>query len=121
MENYFTEKSLEIKIQETSDTLRLNWIGEADADAKDSETKLFLYRMKDHAVSKNTKLILDFSGLEYMNTSFIGMIANFVLAVSKDGGFVELILDTKVRWQEFSTRAFEKLFSRIENISIVCS
>lgn len=121
MEHQFAEKNLRIKIGETPDFLRLEWIGSADAHDTDTAIKQFLYELKDRAIEKGQKIVLDFRSLEYISTKYIAMVAKLVLSISEEKGKVEVLMDTKVNWQRFSHRAFSTLTSDDNNILIIDS
>lgn len=118
---HFLEKNLEIQIEKEHLSLRLRWLGAAEANEKSGAVRQFLYTMKEQAVADGKKIILDFSHLDYMNTSFIGMVTNFVLAISDEKAQVEVVMDTKVNWQRFSYRAFATIFSQTDNVSVLDS
>ncbi len=119
MEERIMVKNLELRLEESSQVLRLIWLGEADERYPGDVVRPFLYRAKDHAVSSCQRIVLDFSSLEFMNSSFIGTVTNLVTAISDEGVEVEIIFNTTISWQDLSNRAFSIIFSKKDNVTVV--
>lgn len=117
MNKIITENKLKIMSRETFIETRLTWQGETEGHASEA-VRTFLYNAKDQALSKNAKIVLDFTQLQFMNSAYIGTITNLVNSINTNNGKVHLIFDTGTTWQNLCVRALKIIFASQENVTI---
>ncbi|MCU0663369.1 MAG: hypothetical protein MUC50_13715 [Myxococcota bacterium] len=111
------DKNVKIQLVETSQEYQLVWRGMAEGHTSDA-VRLFLYQAKEQAAAQGAKIVMNLTLLEFMNSSFIGMVTNYVTSLSNDGAKVEIMFDTNIGWQELCRRAFSRIFASQENVTV---
>lgn len=113
----FTSHSLEIRVTENQDTIKLTWAGRS----VDREPGKFISPILLEIIKKSTdagkRVILDFSRLSYMNSSTITPIIKVLERAKKGRNKITVTYEKSLRWQEvnFSAlRIFETADQRVE-------
>ncbi len=78
MSNNLSIGNLEILLQTSPSHLRILWRGEADERNPAEVIRPFLDQGASSAVEQNRKIVIDLSALDFMNSSCIGLITNFI-------------------------------------------
>jgi anti-anti-sigma regulatory factor len=113
----FTNNSLEIKVTENEDSIKLTWSGKSI----DREPGKFISPILLDIIKRSTdagkRVILDFGKLAYMNSSTITPIIKVLERAKKGKNKITVTYEKSLRWQEvnFSAlRIFETADQRVE-------
>jgi len=113
----FTNNSLEIKVTENEDSIKLTWSGKSI----DREPGKFISPILLDIIKRSTdagkRVILDFCRLSYMNSSTITPIIKVLERAKKGKNKITVMYEKSLRWQEvnFSAlRIFETTDQRVE-------
>ncbi|MHB8875058.1 MAG: hypothetical protein ACYC8T_15340 [Myxococcaceae bacterium] len=113
----FVEKELSLELTESGGEVRLVWRGKSN----DREPGHFLMPILNGALERSQaglkRLALDFTGLEYMNSSTFAPIVKMLDEATRAGGQVQLEFSQDRRWQSLSfsaLKAFETSDGRIK-------
>ena len=113
----FVDKELSLELTESGAEVRLVWRGKSN----EREPGRFLMPVLRAAFGRSQAgkkpLALDFTSLEYMNSSTFAPLVKLLDEASRDGGRVQLEFSHGRRWQALSfsaLRAFETPDGRIK-------
>ncbi|MEW5853155.1 MAG: hypothetical protein AB2A00_30515 [Myxococcota bacterium] len=113
----FTEKTLQIEVEETTDTVHLRWTGRSN----EREPGRFLAPILDRALASaeasGKLLVLDFRALDYMNSSTFTPLVRLMESARTGLARVRMVYRSGLKWQQLSFSAmkvFETLDRRIE-------
>jgi anti-anti-sigma regulatory factor len=113
----FTNHSLEIKVIEHDDSIKLLWSGKSiDREPSKFITPILLDVIK-RSTDVGKRVILDFCKLAYMNSSTITPIIKVLERAKKGKNKITVIYEKSLRWQEVNFSAlkiFETTDQRIE-------
>jgi anti-anti-sigma regulatory factor len=113
----FTNNSLEIKVTENEDSIRLAWSGKSiDREPSKFITPVLLDIIK-RSTDAGKRIVLDFCKLVYMNSSTITPIIKVLERAQKGKNKITVMYEKSLRWQEvnFSAlRIFETADRRVE-------
>jgi anti-anti-sigma regulatory factor len=113
----FTNNSLEIKVTENEDSIRLAWSGKSiDREPGKFITPVLLDIIK-RSTDAGKRIILDFCKLAYMNSSTITPIIKVLERAQKGKNKITVMYERSLRWQEVNFSAlkiFETADRRVE-------
>ena len=113
----FTNHSLEIKVIENDDSIKLLWSGKSiDREPSKFITPILLDVIK-RSTDVGKRVVLDFCKLAYMNSSTITPIIKVLERAKKGKNKITVIYEKSLRWQEVNFSAlkiFETTDQRIE-------
>jgi anti-anti-sigma regulatory factor len=113
----FTNNSLEIKVTENEDSIRLAWSGKSiDREPGKFITPVLLDIIK-RSTDAGKRIILDFCKLTYMNSSTITPIIKVLERAQKGKNKITVMYEKSMRWQEVNFSAlkiFETADRRVE-------
>lgn len=113
----FTNNSLEIKISENEDSIKLTWSGKSTDREPGKFISPILLDMIKRSTDAEKRVILDFCRLTYMNSSTITPIIKVLERAKKGRNKITVMYEKTLRWQEvnFSAlRIFETADRRVE-------
>lgn len=112
-----TEKDLAIEVSESGEEVRLTWRGKSN----DREPGRYLMPMLANALTHSSqaqkRLALDFTGLDYMNSSTFAPIVKMLDEAARLHGRVVLEFSQSRKWQAMSfsaLKAFETPDGRVQ-------
>ena len=113
----FTNHSLEIKVIESDDSIKLLWSGKSiDREPSKFITPILLDIIK-RSTDVGKRVVLDFCKLAYMNSSTITPIIKVLERAKKGKNKITVIYEKSLRWQEVNFSAlkiFETADQRVE-------
>jgi hypothetical protein len=113
----FTNHSLEIKVIESDDSIKLLWSGKSiDREPSKFITPILLDIIK-RSTDVGKRVVLDFCKLAYMNSSTITPIIKILERAKKGKNKITVIYEKSLRWQEVNFSAlkiFETADQRVE-------
>ncbi len=118
MQDRLSLGNLEILLQHTSASLTILWRGEADERSPVTNVRPFLDKGSANASAEKLSIVIDLTELEFMNSSCIGLLTNFLKSLDIHDLEVEVVFDTNKTWQVLTRRCTEIVFSRRPNITI---
>jgi hypothetical protein len=113
----FTNHSLEIKVTEDEDSIKLAWSGKSIDREPGKFIGPILLDMIKRSTDAEKRVILDFCKLAYMNSSTITPIIKVLERAKKGKNKITVMYEKTLRWQEvnFSAlRIFETADLRVE-------
>ena len=113
----FTNNSLEIKVSENEDSIKLSWSGKSIDREPGKFISPILLDMIKRSTDGEKRVVLDFCGLSYMNSSTITPIIKVLERAKKGKNKITVMYEKTLRWQEvnFSAlRIFETADLRVE-------
>jgi anti-anti-sigma regulatory factor len=118
----FTNHSLEIKVIESDDSIKLLWSGKSiDREPSKFITPILLDIIK-RSTDVGKRVVLDFSKLAYMNSSTITPIIKVLERAKKGKNKITVSYEKSLRWQEVNFSAlkiFETPDQRVEIKGII--
>ena len=111
-----TSGSLEIKISKDSNRMVMTWLGQSDARNPSVDLNPYL----DNVVSglKNSELLVKFDDLEYMNSSTVPPIIQFLKKLNTSEIKTLITYDSKSKWQAASFKALETFSGMLKFITV---
>jgi hypothetical protein len=113
----FTNHSLEIKVIESDDSIKLLWSGKSiDREPSKFITPILLDIIK-RSTDVGKRVVLDFCKLAYMNSSTITPIIKVLERAKKGKNKITVNYEKSLRWQEVNFSAlkiFETADQRVE-------
>lgn len=116
MPETFTDKSLTLELDDGASEVRLVWRGKSN----DREPGRFLLPILQRALSAaaGKKLVLDFSSIEYMNSSTFTPLVKFLDEAQRKHAQVEVAYSQSRKWQALSFSALRAFSTQDGRISI---
>lgn len=98
-------------LDDTTGTIAIEGIFRLSTDQYEDMSK----QLHEVLAAKPASLTLDLTGLEFLNSSGINVIAKFVIAVRNDGAVKLAVKGSKsIPWQSKSLPNLQKLYSAID-------
>lgn len=113
----FEDGNLKITVTEESDKHTMMWIGQSDA--RDSAVIVNPYLDEFLNNFKGKELVLDFQNLDYMNSSSIAPIIQFIFKLNKKAIKTAVLYSAALKWQKVSFKAIEALSKAMPSISVI--
>ena len=103
----FTAKLLSIEVGETDTSIDVKWLGKSVDRQPSKFISPILVKVLDMASTKNKRIVMDFTELDYMNSSTITPIIK-VLERDKNGKTqITILYKQALKWQELNFSALE--------------
>ena len=103
----FTSRNLTLEVEDDGHTMRVGWLGKSTARDPGAFIAPLLSKALAHARSVKRPLIMDFTRLEYMNSSTITPIIRILDEAKRTGLTVTVMYRQSLKWQELSFSALE--------------
>lgn len=91
------------------DSVRIVWLGKSTEADPGSVLNPYLDEVIQEAKSNSCKIVVDFSQLEYMNSSTIPPIMRMVTNMEKESIQGEIVYKGDLKWQVASFKALENV------------
>lgn len=114
--NTFKEQSLEIKSENKLNECTIIWLGRSDLAEPVKSLAPFFQLILGQI--PNRQLLMDFTKLEFMNSSTVPAIISFAKLLNEKGISSKIIYDNNQQWQRNSFRALQTVCMRLTNIKI---
>ena len=115
----FTNSTLSLTLSEDEKTVSVVWKGRSTARDPAEFLIPILTRALDRASEARHPLTLDFTGIEYFNSSTITPVVRMLEEAKRRGAHLTIHYDKKLRWQELSFSALQVVHTGDERIRIV--
>lgn len=112
----FKNADLTITVQKAGNTITMTWLGQSVA--KDPTSELSPYLQRVIAESAGSHLIIQYNQLEFMNSSSVKVILQFISGLNAAGITTTITYNAKVSWQRLSFEALKTFARRMEYVSI---
>lgn len=115
MKNY-NSGSLKIVFNQQGGKTKMSWIGQSD----DRNPAVSLNPYLDSLIEdlKGTELLVEYRQLEYMNSSTVPPIIQFLKKLNTNGIKTQITYDANSKWQCASFKALETLSLMMNNITV---
>jgi hypothetical protein len=113
----YSNQELKLEVRYEADAVRVAWTGRSTARDPVSFIGPVLSGVLSRCVEAGEQLVLDFQGLEYMNSSTITPVIRILHEAKKGSARVLVLYQRAAKWQELSFSAltmFETPDKRIE-------
>jgi hypothetical protein len=114
----FTTNSLEIKVNENEDSIKLTWSGKSIDREPGKFISPILLEMIKRSTETGKRLILDFRHLSYMNSSTITPIIKVLERAKKGRNQITVTYEKSLRWQEVNFSAL-KIFETTDQRVVI--
>ena len=118
IQNEISIGSLVIQLKYSTTRFRTQWCGEAEDLDPNTTVLPALENLANKASTEAQTFVVDLSRLEYMNSSFIGMLMNFFMILDERNINAELIFNTNKTWQILVKRCALSLFPQSDHVHI---
>lgn len=115
MENYKSE-SLEIVLVDDGDKTSMLWTGKTDEPNPQLSLTPYLNGLVEGL--KGSELFIDFKKLEYMNSSTIPPLIQFIKKLETNEVTTTIVYDANSNWQPVSFKALEALALVLNHIAV---
>ena len=115
MEN-FDHGSLKIVVNTRGKYVTMSWIGQSDAKNPQELLTPYLTGLIEDLEKKN--LTIEFNRLEYMNSSTVPPIVQFLKKLDTNGIKTVVKYDMQSSWQRASFRGLEAMAMMLENVGV---
>lgn len=113
----FEYEGLKISVEEALGSTVIDWTGESDTRDPSSHIGPYLSELASRLHGKAVRLRFD--GLQYMNSSTVTPIMQFVRELSAVAKRVTVHYDESVQWQATSFRAMRVVARRWPNVEVL--
>lgn len=113
----FTAESLRIEIAEEPDAITMGWFGKSTMRKPGDFLTPIIADLLKRAAESRKRIVLDFSTLQYMNSSTITPVIRALEQTRQGSGRMSVVYRLSVKWQHLSFSAlkiFETPDGRIE-------
>ncbi|MCP4347744.1 MAG: hypothetical protein GY795_19755 [Desulfobacterales bacterium] len=118
MENY-TYGPLEIVLEQKENETEMSWRGQSIQSNPGVTLRPYLFSLIDDLIGNN--LTIEFSTLEYMNSSTVPPIVHFMKELNSNGIRTTITYDEEIKWQKASFKALEVLSEALDNVTVKAS
>lgn len=112
----FHNKSLKIQLNKSGNKILMTWVGQSDDRNPSATLNPYLNSLIDSL--KGNELIIEYSKLEYMNSSTVPPIIQFIKKLNTSGIKTVIQYDAKSKWQCASFKALETLSVMMNCITV---
>ncbi len=112
----FNCASLKIVFNKQGGRTLMSWIGQSDDRNPSVSLNPYLDSLIDGL--KGTELIVEYRRLDYMNSSTVPPIIQFLKKLNSNGIKTEIVYDSNSKWQCASFKALETLSLMMNNITV---
>ncbi|MFH2008911.1 MAG: SiaC family regulatory phosphoprotein [bacterium] len=103
----FTDRQLTLTVEDDGHTIRVEWTGRSIARDPGGFIAPILSKALAHSTKSDRPLVLDFTRIEYMNSSTITPIIRILDEAKRKGSTVTVLFKQGLKWQELSFSALE--------------
>lgn len=114
----FNNNLLDIKVTEDDDNILLHWSGKSIDRKPSIFITPILIKILKKCIDKEKKMILDFSNIEYMNSSTITPIIKILERAKRSKVYVTVDYLSSLKWQQLIFSALE-IFQTKDNRIII--
>ncbi|MCB1190677.1 MAG: hypothetical protein H7A23_23135 [Leptospiraceae bacterium] len=108
--------NLEIKVKKENSHISISWMGKSDNRNPSASLIPYFNGMIDEI--KGNSLRIDFTKLEYMNSSSVIPIIQFIKQLEGAAIPTEVVYDGSSSWQKKSFEALEKICNNLKNVNV---
>jgi hypothetical protein len=112
----FTHEDLTITVKQVGNTVTMAWLGQSAAKDPGSALRPYLTRFVDEV--KGHELTLRYNDLDFMNSSSVKVILQFVTHLNAAGITTVITYDDTISWQRLSFQALKTFSRQMEHIAI---
>ena len=118
MQYHNISNDAKLEFAEKDGVIKMNWLGIIDTQDTNKSVGEFLAKYHTDCIDqKISKLESNFTNLEYMNSSGIKNIINWIRAIVQDNGYtITIIYDKENTWQQVT---FSTIKMMIQNIELI--
>lgn len=103
----FSDRNLTLEVADDGQVIRVDWLGKSTARNPASFLAPVLQKALKQSAAAGRPLVLDFTRIEYMNSSTITPIIRILDAARRDGHAVTVLYRADLKWQALSFSALE--------------
>ena len=115
MNDIIKNNDLTLRIHESEKDITVYWEGRST----ERDPSIFLSPIFNGIIEKNKKIILNFKGFEFMNSSTITPLLKLMDHISNNNGEILILYNKDLRWQEMSFSALEIFKTKNHRINII--
>ena len=114
----FTSDLLKIEVREGDDQIELHWWGKSILRKPSSFITPILVDALQKGGSENKRIVLDFSELDYMNSSTVTPIIKILERAKRGENQVTVLYKKSLKWQDLSFSALEIFQTKDKRVEI---
>lgn len=114
-----TSRDLTLEIADVDGGIKIKWLGKSTAREPSLFLAPILTDVLRKSVEENKPIILDFTALEYMNSSTITPIIRLLDNARRGSTVVKVFYNKKLKWQELNFSALEIFQTNDKRIQII--
>lgn len=115
----FTNKALTIRVDDTGEHYEVHWSGKSTARKPSDFIAPILRATLKQAELENKLVVLDFTRVEYMNSSTVTPVIRVLEEARRKQLTVEVVYAADLKWQELSFSALRIFCDEGSSISIL--
>ena len=115
----FTNKALTIRVDDLGDRYEVHWSGKSTARNPSQFIAPILTATMQAAEKNSRMVVLDFTRVEYMNSSTVTPVIRVLDEAKRKGLEVEVVYAADLKWQELSFSALRVFCDEGSSISIL--
>ncbi len=115
MENY-NYGPLEIILDQKENKVVMSWRGQSIQSNPGVTLRPYLFDLIDELIGK--ELTIEFINLEYMNSSTVPPIVQFMKELNSNGIRTTIIYDDEIKWQKASFKALNILSEALDDVTV---
>jgi anti-anti-sigma regulatory factor len=112
----FRHANLTITLNKIGNIVTMAWLGQSDAKDPASELTPYLQNVIEEV--KGNQLTVKYNQLEFMNSSSVKTIIQFVTSLNMAGITTTVTYNTKSTWQRLSFEALKTFARKMEHITV---
>ncbi len=113
-----TQGLLTLEVEHTTDQVMVRWRGKSTSREPSEFILPILTRALDDCVQESKRLVIDFRGVEYLNSSSITPIIRVLELVKRGRGSASVVYSRDLKWQALSFTALKVFHTSDQRIDI---
>lgn len=112
----FKHADLTITVNKVGNMVTMTWLGQSAA--KDPTIELAPYLQSVIAEIQGSQLTISYNRLEFMNSSSVKVILQFINSLNSAGITTVITYNAKISWQRLSFEALKNFARKMEHITV---
>ena len=115
----FGNELLKIEVIEKDDAIEIKWIGKSTNRSPSKFITPILVNVLKVSSENDKRIVLDFRGLDYMNSSTITPIIKVLERAKKGKNQVSVIYNKSLKWQDLNFSALKLFETKDKRVEII--
>ena len=115
----FGNELLKIEVTEKDDAIEIKWLGKSTNRSPSKFITPILVNVLKVSSENDKRIVLDFRGLDYMNSSTITPIIKVLERAKKGKNLVSVIYSKSLKWQDLNFSALKLFETKDKRVEII--